>query len=213
MTVPINQDELGGRLALLAPEDLDEDQRPVYDALSRTVVPEAAAGRFTARLDDGRFVGPFNALLRAPAIAAAMGGWTAATARAGLGEDVRQVAILTVGTRWGAEYEIDAHRHAALEVGIRADDVEAIVAGREPQGLTAPALLSHRLTAVLLDHHAVPDTIYTEAVATFGEAGLVALLHLIGQYQTISSILVTFHVPVPVQAVVRPTTHDEDSDR
>jgi hypothetical protein len=70
-----DDDHLGGRLALLAADDLDAAQREVYDGLAQTVVPEAAQHGFTARLDDGRFIGPFNAMLRPPAITMGMGAW------------------------------------------------------------------------------------------------------------------------------------------
>lgn len=209
MTEQGDSNALGGRLALLAPEELDDGQRVVYDALTVLVAPEARAGRFTARLEDGRFVGPFNALLRAPAIATAMGGWTSAIAQNEMAQDVRQVAILTVGVHWGAAYEIAAHRHAAHTAGVPLQAIEDLLSGRTPQGLGGPALIAHRLTAALLGDHAVPEALYTEALATFGEPGLVALLCLIGQYQTISSILVTFEVPVPLTP--NPSTNSDGS--
>lgn len=190
-------DRLGGRLPLLAPADLDEEQQQVYDALTRTVVPEAAESGFTARLDDGRFIGPFNAMLRVPRIAAGLGQWTGQIARSGLAADVRQVVILTVGAAWSAEYEIDAHTSAARVTGVRDEAITAILQGRRPPALSEEADVAHRLTISLLDDHVVPDGLYREATAAFGEAGVIAILCLIGQYQLISSILVSFQVPVP----------------
>ena len=190
-------DRLGGRLPLLAPADLDDEQRQVYEALTRLVVPEAAEGGFSARLDDGRFVGPFNALLRVPRIAQGMGSWTAQIARAGLTDEVRQVVVLTVGAAWSAAYEVDAHVGAARAAGVPEDAVQALVARTAPPGLSPQADVAHRLTAALLADHAVPDGLYDEALAAFGEPGLIAVLCLVGQYQTISSILVTFQVLVP----------------
>ena len=189
-------DRLGGRLPLLAPADLDGEQRQVYEALERSVVPEAAESGFTARLDDGRFVGPFNALLRIPQIAGGMGQWTRRIAGSGMADDVRHTVILTVGAWWGAAYEIDAHTSAARAVGIPDEAIAAIVAGDEPAGLTAAAQVAHRLTASLLRSRQVPDELYNDAVTTLGEAALITILCLIGQYQTISSILVCFQVPV-----------------
>lgn len=45
--------------------------------------------------------------------------------------------------------------------------------------------------------HSVPEALYAEARAEFGEAGLLTVLGLIAQYQLISSVLVCFDVPVP----------------
>jgi 4-carboxymuconolactone decarboxylase len=190
-------DRLGGRLPLLAPADLDTEQQQVYEALTRMVIPEAAESGFTARLDDGRFIGPFNALLRVPSIAAGLGQWTSQITRSAIAADVRQVVILTVGAYWSAEYEIDAHRSAAHIAGVPDTAIQAIVATGTPTGLSAEADVAHRLAAGLLTDHAVPEELYREAIATFGEATTIAILCLIGQYQTISSILVCFQVPVP----------------
>lgn len=193
-------DRLGGRLPLLSPTDLDGEQRQVYEALTRSVVPEAAESGFAARLGDGRFIGPFNAMLRVPKIAGGMGQWTNQIANSGMADDVRQAVILTVGAWWGAAYEIDAHTSAARAVGIPDDAIDAIVAGEKPAGLTAAADVAHRLTGSLLQSRHVPDDLYREAVTAVGEANLIAILCLIGQYQTISSILVCFQVPVPPHA-------------
>ena len=197
-----NLDRLGGRLPLLFPADLALDQKTIHDALSRLVIPEAAENGFTARLDDGRFVGPFNALLRIPEIAAGMGAWTSAIAGAGMADEVRQVVILTVGVSWSAAYMIDAHVAAAHAVGVPAAAVEAVLHRTRPVGLSPQADVAHRLTAALLEDHAVPDDLYSAAIEALGEAGLLAILSLIGQYQVISSILVCFQVPVPPRPAV-----------
>jgi 4-carboxymuconolactone decarboxylase len=190
-------DHLGGRLALLAPAGLDTSQRRLYDELTARVLPEAAEGGFVARLDDGRFIGPFNALLRVPAVAAGLGEWTTQISRAGLADEVRQAVILTVGAAWSAEYEIEAHTSAARVAGLPDRAIDAILTGTPPTGLSDEANIAHRVTACLLTAHALADDLYQRAVATFGEAGLIAILCLIGQYQTISSILVCFQVPAP----------------
>ncbi|SEP48937.1 Carboxymuconolactone decarboxylase family protein [Amycolatopsis saalfeldensis] len=195
--MPSSPDRLGGRLPLLRPADLDEEQQQVHDVLTRIVVPEAAAGGFTARLADGRFIGPFNALLRAPRIALGLGAWTGRITEAGLAEDVRQAVILTVGSAWQAAYEIDAHVAAARAAGLPETAITALVDGTAPIGLSADADAAHRLTTSLLTGRGVPDELYAEAIGRFGEPGVVAILCLIGQYQTISSILVCFRVPVP----------------
>jgi len=208
-----NADRLGGRLPLLDRADLDAEQQQVYEGLARTVLPEAAESGFTSRLDDGRFVGPFNAMLRVPNIAAGLGQWTSQIARSGMADDVRQVVILTVGVAWSAEYEIDAHMSAARVVGVPDRAIEAIVQGRAPQAVSDEAAVAYRLTNSLLIDHVVPDGLYREAIATLGAAGVIAILCLIGQYQTISSILVCFQVPVPERSDARQQPEPAAPDR
>jgi 4-carboxymuconolactone decarboxylase len=190
-------DRLGGRLELLDPDRLDGAQRVVYDALTQAAVPESEKSGFVAKLEDGRFIGPFNALLRVPEIAAGFGRWSGGIASSGMAPEVRQVVILTVGASWSAEYEIYAHRAAALAIGIPVDAIDAILAGEPPTGLSAEALLAHRFTAQLVSDHSVPDDLYATVIDTFGEAGTVAIACLIGEYLTVSSILVCFQVPMP----------------
>ena len=193
-------DALGGRLELLAPEGLDDAQRQAYELTAQMILPQAEQGGFTVRLDDGRLIGPFNALLRVPGIAMAMGGWVRAIAAAGLPMAVRQVVILTVAAHWAAAFEFDAHSSAARSIGIPQEAIDAIADGRPPAGLDPDATLAHRLSASLLRDRSVDDDLYREALDTFGEARLVALLCLVGQYQTVCSMLVCFDVPVPTPA-------------
>lgn len=93
--------------------------------------------------------------------------------------------ILTVGAAWSADFEIDAHRSAARAVGLPADAVEAIIAGSRPVSLSRDADIAQRLTGSLLSDHRVPDQLYEDAVKAFSEDGIIAILSLIGQYQTI----------------------------
>lgn len=193
-------DRLGGRLELLDPDRLDGAQSVVYDALTQAVVPESEKSGFVAKLGDGRFIGPFNALLRVTGIAAGFGQWSGGIASSRIAPDVRQVVILTVGASWSAEYEIYAHRSAALAIGLPVDAIDAIIAGEPPAGLSAEALLAHRFTAQLIVDHSVPDDLYATVIDTFGEAGTVAIVCLIGEYLTVSSILVCFQVPAPTHS-------------
>ena len=189
--------DLGGRLPLLSPSEFDPEQRELYDGLTKLILPEAEAGGFIARLDDGRFIGPFNALLRAPRIAGGFGQWTAQINKAELSGEVRQVVILAVGATWSAEYEIYAHEAAARAAGVPDAAIDAIGRKAEPAGVSAEARVAYRLAVSVLEQRTVADRLYDEAVATFEVAGVIAILSLIAQYQFISSILTTFRVPSP----------------
>lgn len=189
--------QLGGRLALLNIEELDGEQRAVHAQLEKVVGPESRRDGFLAQLEDGRFIGPFNAMLRAPQLTAGFGAWVRAITQAGLPADVRQVAILTVAAQWRAEYEIYAHTAAARVAGIPDDAVTAILTGETPAGVSAAAGLAHRLVRGLLHTLDVPDPVYQESIQTFGEAGTMTILGLVAQYQLVSSVLVCFRVPAP----------------
>ncbi|GAB3996318.1 carboxymuconolactone decarboxylase family protein [Nocardioides marmoraquaticus] len=194
--------ELGGRIPLIGVDDLDGDQRGIHEVLSGLVVPESEHGDFLARTADGRFVGPFNAMLRNPAVTRGFGALTAAVGAAGLSPEVREAVILTVGAAWRADYEVYAHTRAAAAEGLPRAAVESILAGEEPSGLGVEATAAQRLASGLVQRQEVPAAVYAEAVHSFSEGGVVSLLGLIAQYQMVSSILVCFDVPVPTDRLV-----------
>lgn len=200
MTIsPHESEQLGGRLRLLEPDSLSDEQRQLYDRLEKAIGPLSERDGTIARLDDGRLIGPFNPMLRTPRLSAAFAGWVAEIDRAEISEVLRQVLILTVASVWRADYEIYAHVAAARGAGVPEPAITAILSGYPPEGLDQPSELGHRLALTLLTSHDVPDALYAECVDAFGEAGMIAMLSLIGEYQLVSALLVCFRVPAPTR--------------
>ena len=188
---------LGGRLALLAPDELSTEQRRLHDRLTSTRVSRATSTGYRAALPDGRLIGPFNAFLRAPAIAEQQLAWAQAISAADLPGGVREVVVLTVAAEWNAEYATYAHRIAARGAGVPEASITALTDRRPPPGLEPDELLAHRLALALVRDHDVPDPLYAEVVETFGEHRTVVLLALIGQYLATSALLTCFRVSAP----------------
>ncbi|MGI4884862.1 MAG: carboxymuconolactone decarboxylase family protein [Janthinobacterium lividum] len=194
----ISEDSLGGRLPLLAPAALDADQQKLYDALLAKTVPWANESGFQAATADGRVIGPFNAMLRSPRISQAMLALTNAEGEfTALSERVRQVVILTVGALWRADYELYAHAAVGAQAGFDAATVGALVAGQKPAALAADESLAYDIAHSLTATHQLAPALYAQAVATFGEKGVVDLIYLAGHYMIISGLLNTFAVPAP----------------
>ncbi|MER7985277.1 carboxymuconolactone decarboxylase family protein [Streptomyces noursei] len=196
---------LGGRLPLLPPDVLDAAQRALCERLQATRVRRAEAAGYTAVLPDGRFIGPFNALLRTPQIAGASLDWAQAIARADIPADVREVVVLTVAAHWGAEYALYAHTAAAERADVPSPAVAALRDGGTPSGLRPEADLAHRFTVAMVRDHHVPDGLYDATVTAFGADTTIALVNLIGQYLASSALLTCFQVPAPPQARQAPT--------
>ncbi|CCB71138.1 carboxymuconolactone decarboxylase family protein [Streptantibioticus cattleyicolor] len=190
-------DASGGRLPLLAPDDLDEAQRGLYERLRATRGRAAQRAGYQAVLPDGRLVGPFNAMLRAPGITWPLLEWGQAIAGSGIPADVREVVVLTVAAHWRAEYALYAHTAAAERAGLSGEAVAALRDGVAPPAMRADTDLAHRLTIALVADHHVPPGLYDEAVAAFGTHTLVALVNLIGQYLNTCALLTCFEVPAP----------------
>ncbi len=194
---PAEDSQLGGRLPLLTPAELDPEQAQLRDRLAATRGADARAAGFALELPGGEVIGPFNAFLRVPGIFQALQQWAAAIRHYDLPAEVQQVAILTVGAAWRSDYEVYAHTAEARHAGVPEDAIDAIVAGQPPAGLSGPADIAHRLALALALEHAVDDGLYAEAHEAFGEERLIALVNLIGRYMNTAAMLACFAVPAP----------------
>lgn len=176
-------------MSRLPPIDLDElsaDQRAVLDAIR--------GGPRGARVG---LVGPFGVWVRAPKIGQAVQAMGAAARfETSLVENVKEVAICTVGAHYHARFEFAAHGPMAISAGVAADVVEAIRIGNQPQFERRDEAVAYELTQQLLLGHHISDTTYREAVETFGTEGTIELVTIVGYYSLVSLTLNAFEVPL-----------------
>jgi 4-carboxymuconolactone decarboxylase len=66
----VQTDTLGGRLPLVDPAAVTDDQKGLFDLLSNTLIAWAKSVDVQAATEDGRLIGPFNPALYSPAISA-----------------------------------------------------------------------------------------------------------------------------------------------
>jgi len=148
--------------------------------------------------DDGALIGPFNAMVYAPDSGGPLGSLGAAL-RFGtsLGRRLTEVAILTVASRWQAEFEWSAHARIAREAGVPDAVVDAIGAGKEPEFTADDERIVHGAARelVISGHLSLPG--YAAAHELLGDTGVVELVALCGYYTTISFLLNAFEVPLP----------------
>ena len=150
---------------------------------------------------EGGLIGPFNAFVHAPGVGRRL---------ASLGHVVRfetsierrlaEVAIITVGARWKAEFEWWAHARMAREHGVAAEVVDAIGRGEEPPLQDDDERAVYAVARQLADHGQVEPGAYAAARRLLGDAGLVELVSLCGYYTLVSFLLNAFTVPLPPDA-------------
>ena len=192
---------MGGRLPLLSPGDLSPRQRQLYDSLAPDKRQEARKGGFVADTPEGALIGPFTSYLFIPEISDGYIAWIEAQHEyLPFEPEVREAVILTVGAAWNAPFEIYAHRAVARTAGMAPEVIEALATGVEPEGLADRARVAREFTLALITRHDVPDDLYAAAHDRLGDAGLVALTHLIGLYLSVSAVLTAFRVPAPTPA-------------
>ncbi|OLT01497.1 hypothetical protein BJF90_31635 [Pseudonocardia sp. CNS-004] len=179
------------RLRPLRPDELDADQRAVYDALAD---PPGRVGVAA----DGSLQGPFDAMLRAPRSGAALQSvGSALRYRSVLTERVRELATLQVAAHHRSAFEWHAHAPLAAAAGLPADLVEAIRTGAPAEPDDPAERAAAAVVAQLLATGDVDDEAWVAAVTALGEAGAVELTTLVGYYSLLAMQMRVLRVPLP----------------
>jgi 4-carboxymuconolactone decarboxylase len=146
----------------------------------------------------GGLAGPFNAFVHAPDVGRHLSALGAAL-RFGTSIERRltEVAIITVGSRWKAEFEWWAHARMAREQGVPDAVVDAIGRGDNPPFTAGDERIVYAVARELTLSGQLSQDSYTAAHSLLGDAGLVELVSLCGYYTLISYLLNAFAVPVP----------------
>jgi 4-carboxymuconolactone decarboxylase len=146
----------------------------------------------------GALVGPFNAFLHAPEIGRRLASLGAAL-RFGTSIERRltEIAIITVGSRWKAEFEWWAHARMATEHGVTQAVVSAIGTGDDPPFVRDDERVVYTVARELTADGQLSQVSYDHAHDLLGDAGMVELVSLCGYYTLISYLLNAFAVPLP----------------
>lgn len=190
------------RLPALRPEQLDAEQRAVYDALTTGARGRNAGGIEIAA--DGSLAGPFNAMLHAPQVGGVLQQVGAALRYSGvLPGRARELAVLLVAAHHRSAYEWYAHAAIADRLGIEAELVDAIRTGAEPRPVDPVERAVVAATRELLDTGDLTDASWAAARAVLDEAAVVELVTLVGYYGLLALQLRVFRVSPPPAARAR----------
>jgi 4-carboxymuconolactone decarboxylase len=179
------------RLPYLRRDDLDPDGQQVWDS----VVGSRAELLVN---EQGGLAGPFNAFVHAPDVGrqlASLGRVLRFTTS--LERRLTEVAIITVGAHWKAEFEWWAHARMALRHGVPGAVVDAIGRGEDPPFQADDERTVYELARELSETGRVGQDTYAAAQRLLGDAGLVELVSLCGYYTLVSFLLNAFDVPLP----------------
>jgi 4-carboxymuconolactone decarboxylase len=189
--------KLPPRLDLIAPADLDDAQRAVYQAI--TGGPRASQAGTVPIVDEaGRLVGPFAVMLLTPEVGNAMQ-QVGAKIRfsAALTARERELAILSVAGELRCDFERLAHEPAAIEAGLTRDQVDAVLAGRAADGLSDDEALITRLARVMTAERNLADADYETGMTALGRERLASLTWLVGYYAALALSLAVFRPFLP----------------
>lgn len=190
-------ENLPARLELIAPPELDEAQRALYEAI--TGGPRASqAGTVPIVDESGRLLGPFAVMLLTPEVGNAMQ-QVGAKIRfsAALTGREREIAILSVAGEVRSDFERLAHEPAARKLGLTRAQVNAILVGDLPEGLTGEEVLVGRLARAMTANRNLGDEDYQAGLATLGQERLAELTWLVGYYSALALSLAVFRPVIP----------------
>lgn len=185
------------RLPYLRYDDLDEERQRLWDAM----IGSRGSSLVT---EEGGLGGPFNAWLHAPNVGSpAVELGAAVRFRTSLDRALSELAIITVGARWKAEFEWWAHSRMALRHGIPEAVVDAIAEGREPLLQTDRERVVYQVAYRLTNEGTVSADLLAACREQLGDAGAAELVTTCGYYTLVSFVLNAFDVPLPPGASKR----------
>jgi 4-carboxymuconolactone decarboxylase len=179
------------RLPYLRRDELGPDGQLVWDKITGTRTGDLVT-------PEGGLTGPFNAFVQAPGVGQYLTSLGAELRFAtSIERRLTEVAILTVGARWQAEFEWWAHARMARRHGVPEAVIDAIGRGEDPP-FTAGDERTVYTAARQLALAGRLDPESCEAVRRLlGDSGAVELVTLCGYYTLISFLLNAFDVPLP----------------
>jgi 4-carboxymuconolactone decarboxylase len=164
----------------------DDATRTEYESLARARKPRP----------DGMLGGPFDPWLLNPELSHRLRGlggmlWE----RTSLDRGLVELAISICGRFWEANVEWAAHAPRAVEFGVPQSVMDEVYEGKRPNG-TPEQVLIYDICTEMQTNHRLALPLYQQAVATFGERGLMEIMAVIGYYTLVSMTLNAFEVEV-----------------
>ena len=170
-----------------APDAGERLPMPSADAMS-----DAQRASARALIDGPRqgVFGPFLPLLRSPRLLDGI---------ASTGEylrfdcvlpvDVRELAACAVARHTSNQFEWVMHAPLAIKAGVAQSALDSLQAGARPKELTAQQEAALDFTREMLGTHGVSDETYAQALAGFGEQGVVELATLAGYFAMVCWVM------------------------
>jgi len=179
------------RLPYRQQDDLDGPGRELWDSLVAT------RGATLVNPEGGLF-GPFNAWLHAPEVGRRLADLgTVLRFETSIDRRLLELAIITVGAKWHAEFEWWAHSRMAREHGVPDDVIDALARGATPTFTDDADRAVHAVAVQLGETGRIDGDTYAAAQRVLGDQGIVELVSLCGYYTLVCFTLNAFEVPLP----------------
>jgi 4-carboxymuconolactone decarboxylase len=169
----------------IPPEKLTAEQKTVFDQL--------VAGR-------GRVLGPYKIWIHSPTVASGMEHiGTFLNKRSSLTSREVEIGILVIAQHWDADYVRTAHIREGKRVGLTQEQIDMILAGKEPELADAHERGVYRFAAALVGGTKLSDAVFAEIEQALGREGIAEVLVLLGYYTSVALGMKVHEVPIPPQ--------------
>jgi len=150
----------------------------------------------------GALYGPFVPLLRSPELmghAQRLGEYL--RYRSAIGTRLTELAILVTARAWNQQVEWAIHAPIAQQAGIAPEVIEAIAQRRRPDDMSADEAAVLDFCTELQRDRRVSDRVYAQALALFGEQGVVDLMGVNGYYTFLAMVMNAAQTAAPASSV------------
>ena len=169
------------RIPLPSPEEMNPEQRRVYDAI--VTGPR------------GRLVGPLRAILHRADKWQQFG--ELLRYRTSLSPKLSELAILVTARHTRSSLEWHIHEQMALKAELPASIIADIFAQRRPVGADDDMLAIYDYAHELTEGNTVSDATHKRVTGRFGVVGVVELTALVGYYTMVAMTLNAHQIPLP----------------
>ena len=179
------------RLPLMAREAMSQAQRDAADAL--IAGPRKAV------------FGPFIPLLHSPELMnriASVGEYLRFDSV--LETRIRELVMCRVARQVSNQFEWLMHAPLALKAGVLQSTLDALASGRQARGIAIDEAVALDFTAELLLQHGSSDVTYADALASFGEQGVVELTSLVGYFVMVCWVMNVARTPAQAKPGFKP---------
>ena len=190
------------RLPRLAKVELDEEQLALHRLI--TEGPRTSGPQLLDLQDaQGALHGPFGVMLHAPSIGGPLQELGAAVRfRTRMSDRTREIAILTVATATGSEFERYAHELIGQAAGLTEAELSALRDGSftSTDPTEAAAYAACRRLLDVDPREPWQDEEYEAAADALGREGLIELTVLAGYYRTLAQLMHVFAIRAPAKS-------------
>jgi len=183
------------RFPVIQPEQMNAEQKKLFETIISGPRAQNYGGEAAKRVLSG---GPFNAWLRSPEVGLKLqdvGGYIRFNST--IPKHLNELAILVTAREWTSQYEWYAHKALALKAELDPKIIDAIAAGKRPEGMKEDEAAIYDFCTQLHRNRKVDDAAFNRVKALFGEQGVIDLVIVSGYYVAVSMTLNVAQVPVP----------------